>query len=145
MSPLTNPTTPEPNGPVVLVVDDEDTIRAFASRALRIAGYRVREASNGTDALTFLDANPPLDLLLTDINMPGLKGDEVARRFRQAHPELKVLYLSGFVDALFEERQTLWEDEAFLDKPFSMKGLLEAVSLITTGHVSGAKAVPVPA
>ncbi len=66
--------------------------------------------------------------------MPDLKGDEVARRFRQARPELKVLYLSGFVDALFAERSVLWEDEAFLDKPFSIKGLLEAVSLLTSGH-----------
>ena len=145
MNTLTHATTPQPNGLVVLVVDDEDNIRAFASRALRMAGYHVLEASNGTDALSHLNANPPVDLLLTDVNMPGPRGDEVARRFRQAHPELKVLYLSGFVDLLFAERQMLWEDEAFLDKPFSMKSLLEAVSLLTTGRLDAARAMPVSA
>ncbi len=126
--------TSEANGPVVLVVDDEDSVRRLASRALKMAGYRVLEAGGGTEALRFLDDDTPLDLLLTDINMPDLKGDEVARRFRRARPELKVLYLSGFVDSLFAERSVLWEDEAFLDKPFTIKGLLEAVSLLTSGH-----------
>jgi len=124
----------EPTGPVVLVVDDEDSIRRLASRALRMAGYRVLEATGGTDALRFLHGDAPLDLLLTDINMPDLKGPEVARRFRQARPELKVLYLSGFVDALFDDRSVLSEDEAFLEKPFSIKSLLQAVSLATSGH-----------
>ena len=130
----TDTLTSAPDRPVVLVVDDEVSIRLLASRALQMAGYRVLEASDGTEALKFLDGNTPLDLLLTDINMPGLKGDEVARRFRRAQPELKVLYLSGFVDLLFAERSVLWEDEAFLEKPFSIKGLLEAVSLATSGH-----------
>ena len=125
----------EPTGPAVLVVDDEGSIRRLASRALRMAGYRVLEASGGTEALRFLDGEAPLDLLLTDINMPDLKGDEVARRFRQARPDLKVLYLSGFVDALFTDRSVLWEGEAFLEKPFTIKGLLEAVSLATSGHL----------
>ena len=134
MTPPKQSVTTEAKGPVVLVVDDEDSVRRLAARALKMAGYRVLEAAGGTDALKFLDNATPLDLLLTDINMPDLKGDEVARRFRQARPELKVLYLSGFVDALFAERSVLWEDEAFLDKPFSIKGLLEAVSLLTSGH-----------
>jgi len=118
-----HPVTGEPNGPIVLVVDDEESIRRLASRALKMVGYRVFEASGGTEALRYLDGDAPLDLLLTDINMPDIKGDEVARRFRRARPELKVLYLSGFVDA-------------FLDKPFTIKGLLEAVSLLTSGHLA---------
>lgn len=131
-----HPVTGEPNGPIVLVVDDEESIRSLASRALKMVGYRVLEASGGAEALRYLEGDTPLDLLLTDINMPDIKGDEVARRFRRARPELKVLYLSGFVDALFAERPVLWEDEAFLDKPFTIKGLLEAVALLTSGHLA---------
>jgi len=134
MNSKTRNVTSEPNGRVVLIVDDEDGVRRVASRALQMKGYHVLEASGGIEALTFLDA--PLDLLLTDVNMPDLKGDEVARRFRAARPELKVLYLSGFVDALFTDRSVLWEDEAFLEKPFTIKGLLEAVSLATDGRLA---------
>ncbi|MGB7219144.1 MAG: response regulator [Vicinamibacterales bacterium] len=131
--------TSEPSGPVVLVVDDEDSVVRLASRALRMEGYRVLEASGGIEAIKVLDAGTPIDLLLTDINMPDIKGHEVARRFRLARPDLKVLYLSGFVDVLFAERPILWEDEAFLDKPFTIKGLLEAVSLLTSGHLQKRK------
>jgi two-component system cell cycle sensor histidine kinase/response regulator CckA len=137
MTPMTSnrqDVTSEPNGPIVLIVDDEESVRRLAARALKMAGYRVLEAGGGNAALTFLESNTPLDLLLTDINMPDLKGDEVARRFRRARPDLKVLYLSGFVDSLFADRSVLWEDEAFLEKPFSIKSLLEAVSLATSGH-----------
>lgn len=131
--------TSEPTGPVVLVVDDEDSVVRLASRALRMEGYLVHEARGGAEALKFLDEGTPIDLLLTDINMPDIKGHEVARRFRLARPDLKVLYLSGFVDVLFAERPILWEDEAFLDKPFTIKGLLEAVSLLTSGHLQKRK------
>jgi DNA-binding response OmpR family regulator len=63
-----------------------------------------------------------------------MTGDELARRLRQNEPGLKVLYLTGFSDHLFKEKVTLWEDEAYLDKPCSVKGLLEAVSLLLTGR-----------
>ena len=126
----------------VLVVDDEDNIRLLARRALEKEGYHVTEAANGIQALTHLDADTPFDLLLTDINMPGVKGDEVARRFRQARPDLKILYLSGYVDSLFASRPILWEDEAFLDKPFTIKGLLEAVALLTYGRLTVDSARP---
>ena len=66
--------------------------------------------------------------------MPQMTGDELARRLRQTEPALKVLYLTGFSDRLFKEKVTLWQDEAFLDKPCSVKGLLEAVSLLLFGR-----------
>jgi two-component system cell cycle sensor histidine kinase/response regulator CckA len=68
--------------------------------------------------------------------MPEMTGDELARQLRQAEPKLKVLYLTGFSDHLFKEKVTLWEDEAFLDKPCSIQGLLEAVSLLARGSVN---------
>jgi two-component system cell cycle sensor histidine kinase/response regulator CckA len=66
--------------------------------------------------------------------MPQMQGDELARRLRQRQPALKVLYLTGYSDQLFKDKITLWEDEAFLDKPCSVKGLLEAVSLLLFGR-----------
>ena len=67
--------------------------------------------------------------------MPQMTGDELARRLRRRNtPALKVLYLTGFSDRLFKEKVTLWADEAFLDKPCSVKGLLQAVSLLLFGR-----------
>ena len=62
-------------------------------------------------------------------------GDELARRLRKLEPGLKVLYLTGFSDRLFEERPSLWEDEAFLDKPCKATALVQAVSLLACGQL----------
>jgi CheY-like chemotaxis protein len=120
---------------VVLVVDDEKSVRQVARRILQEAGYRVIEARHGGEALTMLGLDTPVDLMIADLKMPVMEGDEVARRFRIARPDLKVLYLSGFVDRLFDTRSVLWEGEAFLEKPFTAKGLLEAVSMLRCGHL----------
>jgi FixJ family two-component response regulator len=71
-----------------------------------------------------------------------MSGDELVRRLRGSEPNLKVLYLTGFSDHLFKEKVTLWADEAFLDKPCSPKGLLEAVSLLVSGRIPGSPAQP---
>jgi len=120
--------------PVVMVVDDEEGVRKLARRALELAGFRVIEARDGLEALALIDDAAPVDLLCADMNMPSLAGDEMARRFRLRQPDLKVLYVSGFVDSLFEKRQTLWQGEAFLEKPFTAKGLVQAVSLLLSGR-----------
>jgi Response regulator containing CheY-like receiver domain and AraC-type DNA-binding domain len=65
-------------------------------------------------------------MVVTDLMMPKMTGDELARRLRLASPGVKVLYLTGFSDRLFKEKVTLWADEAFLEKPCSVKGLLQA-------------------
>jgi two-component system cell cycle sensor histidine kinase/response regulator CckA len=120
----------------VLVVDDEESVRNFVSRVLREAGCSTTMASDGIEAIQAA-SNESFDLLLTDLMMPHMNGDEVARRLRAREPDLPVLYLTGYSDRLFAERMTLWESEAFLDKPCSVTGLLEAVSLITgRGDVS---------
>jgi DNA-binding NarL/FixJ family response regulator len=66
--------------------------------------------------------------------MPEMNGDAVARRLRQKYPALKVLYYTGFADRLFDEKRTMWEDEAYLEKPSGVRGLLEAVSLLWNGN-----------
>jgi CheY-like chemotaxis protein len=106
----------------------------YVSRILADAGYRVTTAANGREAIALVRTAGPPDLLLTDLKMPHMDGDELAGRLRQTAPDLKVLYLTGFSDKLFKEKVTLWQDEAFLDKPCSVKGLLQAVSLLAYGR-----------
>ena len=120
--------------PLVMVVDDEECVRKLCRRALEGVGFRVIEARDGEEALGLIDEATSLDLLCADMNMPGLAGDEMAQRFLLMQPDLKVLYVSGYVDSLFEQRQTLWDGEAFLAKPFTSNGLLEAVSLLLYGR-----------
>lgn len=119
---------------LVLIVDDDQAVRDFVERVLREAGYRTMVAGSGPEAIE-LASKEPIDLLLTDVNMPQMTGDELARRLRHDEPSLKVLYLTGFSDQLFNEKTTLWQDEAYLEKPCTISGLLQAVALITVGHV----------
>jgi two-component system cell cycle sensor histidine kinase/response regulator CckA len=119
----------------VLIVDDEEPVRKFVDRVLREAGYKTALASDGPDAIEVAKRMESLDILVTDVMMPQMTGDELARRLRQTEQRgLKVLYLTGFSDRLFKEKVTLWEDEAFLDKPCGVKGLLQAVSLLLFGR-----------
>jgi len=118
----------------ILIVDDEEPIRRLVDRILQSAGYLTRLASSGADALAVADGPDPIDLMVTDMMMPEMNGDEVARRLRQKYPALKVLYYTGFADRLFNEKGTMWEDEAYLEKPSGMRGLLEAVSLLRSGN-----------
>ena len=120
----------------VLVVDDESPVREFVDRTLRNAGYETAVASDGPEAIETAEKLDSLDLLLTDVMMPQMKGDELARRLRHLHPSLKVLYLTAYCDQLFKAKVTLWEDEAFLDKPCTVRGVLEAVSLLLFGELS---------
>lgn len=119
----------------VLVVDDEEPVRNFVSRVLREAGYETEIASDGPEALQVAANGSSFDILVTDVMMPQMTGDELARRLRQSDAGLKVLYLTGYADRLFKEKVVLWEDEAYLDKPCGVKGLLEAVSLLLFGRL----------
>ena len=122
----------------MLVVDDEPSVLRFVARVLREAGYATTIAPDADVALTIVAAAPtPFDLLLTDLMMPGLRGDELVRRLRERDPDLKVLYLTGFSDHLFTERSHLWASEAYVDKPVTVTGLREAVSLAVFGHIHG--------
>jgi hypothetical protein len=119
----------------VLVVDDEPQIREFVSRVLSEAGYRVTTASDGPGAIATVKEDGGPDLLLTDFRMHQMDGDELAARLRQSLPDLNVLYLTGYSEALFENRALLWEGEAFLDKPCSPSELLEGVSMLLFNHI----------
>jgi two-component system, cell cycle sensor histidine kinase and response regulator CckA len=120
----------------VLVVDDETSVRAYVSRVLQSAGFEVVVAGSGSEALERFNDMKHCDLVLTDLMMPKMNGDELARRLRCEQPELKVLYMTGFSDRLFTDKGTLWDGEAFLDKPCSPKAVLESVSLLLTGRLN---------
>jgi CheY-like chemotaxis protein len=124
----------------VLVVDDEESVRKFVGRVLQEAGHQPLLAEDGASAVAMGEKEGNFDILITDLMMPNMSGDELARRMRQGQPGLKVLYLTGYSDALFKEKVTLWQDEAFLDKPCGVKGLLEAVSLLVAGTIEAAPA-----
>lgn len=119
----------------ILIVDDEEPIRRFVDRVLRDAGYVTFIAADGVEALALAQKEEVFDVVVTDLMMPGLSGDELARRLRQDEPKLKVLYLTGYSDRLFTDKVTLWQDESFLEKPCSVKGLKEAVSLLFFGRL----------
>ena len=119
----------------ILIVDDEESVRRFVERVLHEAGYQTALAADGPEALEVAKRLGSFDLLLTDLMMPQMAGDELARRLRRDEPKLKILYLTGYSDRLFKDKKTLWEDEAFLDKPCTVKSLKEAVSLLLSGSL----------
>ena len=133
----------ERSRPRVLVVDDEESIRTFAERVLRGAGYDVVLASDGPEALRLVDAEPRrFDLFVVDMLMPQMRGDLLGQWLRQRDPGTRVLYFTGFSDRLFEDRKALLQLEAFIEKPVTVKGLQEAVSLLLFGHTRGPESEP---
>ena len=112
----------------VLVVDDDAGIRQFAERALGHSGYEVVTASDGPEALRLVAAQPRFDLFILDVMMPGMRGDELARRLHDRDPETRVLYFTGYADQFFATRPMLRENEAVLVKPVTLRAFLEAVS-----------------
>jgi CheY-like chemotaxis protein len=120
----------------ILVVDDEPVVVEFVERVLQTAGYDIMTATSGDAALELCTEQGLPDLLVTDMKMPRMEGDELASKLRQQDPDLKVLYLTGFADLLFKNKELLWDGEAYLEKPCTIDGLLEAVSLLLSGEVS---------
>lgn len=118
------------NQATVLVVDDEPRTRELERRILETGPYVVLEASGADEAFSVLAKGQKIDLLIADLEMPGLTGEEMVAKIRSKLPGQKVLYVSGVVDRLLDSRKILGDGEAFLDKPFTSKGLLEAVSLL---------------
>jgi two-component system cell cycle sensor histidine kinase/response regulator CckA len=123
--------------PRILVVDDEDSVRAVAERILRDAHYDVMTAAGGREALALVEARPAFDLFVLDVLMPEMTGEELARQLRLREPDVKVLYFTAYADRLFNEKPLLGAYEAFLDKPVTVTGLREAVSLLLFGHTHG--------
>jgi two-component system cell cycle sensor histidine kinase/response regulator CckA len=108
----------------ILLVEDDDPVRIFGARALRNKGYKVIDAKSGEAALEFIsNAVDPIDLLITDVVMPHMDGPELVREVRDLHPEMKVIFISGYTEDAFRRRLDSGGRIEFLAKPFSLKEL----------------------
>ncbi len=112
----------------IMVVEDEAMVRGLATRVLERHGYRVLDASDPQACLDFLDGyEESLDLLLTDVVMPGMNGRELYRKVRKVFPDAKVLYMSGYSEDIVAYRGVAEEGIPFIQKPFSVQGLATRV------------------
>ena len=110
----------------ILLVEDEDVVRSLARRVLEQQGYTVLESRDGYEAVELAEGdNRPIDLLLTDVVMPGLRGHEVANRVAASRPGIKVLYMSGYADEDLPGGEG--DDRHFLEKPFSTDALARKI------------------
>jgi two-component system cell cycle sensor histidine kinase/response regulator CckA len=120
--------TPPGGTETVLLVEDQAAVRAIAREMLEKRGYRVLEASDGAGALAIAtNQKERIDLLVTDVVMPGLTGRELADRFRQVRPECKVLFVSGYTGDAILHHGVLERGMQFLQKPFTSDALLRKV------------------
>ena len=119
---------PSSGSETILLVEDEQAVRSFARRALEQHGYSVLEAADGAQALLLAAAHvTPIDLLVTDVTMPGLQGHQLAQQLTAGHPGLRVLYISGFAEEAVNARVMLGGGVAFLAKPFGADELCRRV------------------
>jgi two-component system cell cycle sensor histidine kinase/response regulator CckA len=116
----------------ILLVDDEQSVRAIVLKILRRAHYNVLEAENGEAALRIAEAHQgKIDLVITDMFMPGLRGREVVERLAPTRPGLRALFISGYADQ--DARTGVPGGANFLNKPFSGKELATAVEKVLKG------------
>jgi CheY-like chemotaxis protein len=115
-------------GETVLIAEDEPALRDLAYRILAGAGYRVLAAESGRTALTLAQAHPgQVDLLLTDVIMPGMPGRELAERMKARDPTVRVLFMSGYAQPILASHGTLDPGVMLIEKPFGKTELLAAV------------------
>lgn len=113
---------------VILLVEDEAPVRAFASRALRLRGYTVLEAESAEDALEMLEETDlSVDIFVTDVIMPGMDGPSWVRQALETRPGVRVVFVSGYAEDAFGEGQMKIPNSVFLPKPFSLSELTETI------------------
>ncbi|MFG1430860.1 ATP-binding protein [Xanthobacter sp. V2C-8] len=118
----------------ILLVEDEDAVRAFASRALSARGYEVLTAASGVEALELLaKGGQPVDLVISDVVMPEMDGPSLLKELRARDPAMKVIFISGYAEEAFARNLPPSEHFAFLPKPFSLKQLVAAVNTAMRG------------
>ncbi len=118
----------------ILLVEDEDAVRAFAARALQTRGYTVYQASTGTEALEVMaEIGGKVDLVVSDVVMPEMDGPTLLKHLRETDPSLKIIFMSGYAEDAFKRNLDENETFAFLQKPFDLKQLAEAVKTTLMG------------
>ncbi|MBS1854584.1 MAG: transporter substrate-binding domain-containing protein [Acidobacteria bacterium] len=112
----------------ILVVEDQEAVREFASRTLRSRGFQVLEAADGWEALTLASRHPdPIDVLLTDVVLPGINGKDLATRLRGARPKIRIIYTSGYDQNLVSQEGVIQPGVAYLPKPFTVDQIADKV------------------
>ncbi|HEX3674735.1 MAG TPA: ATP-binding protein [Rhizomicrobium sp.] len=112
----------------ILLVEDEDAVRSFAARALKLRGYQVFEASGGEEALEIVRRNETkIHLLITDVMMPNMDGPTLVRAVKRLRPDIAVIFMSGYAEETFRKNDEKAEDLHFLPKPFGLKQLAAKV------------------
>jgi two-component system, cell cycle sensor histidine kinase and response regulator CckA len=132
---------PEKAGPrdvtgqdTILLVEDEEAVRSFAARALKLRGYSVLEASGGEEALEIVkNSRAPIDLIITDVVMPNMDGPTLVRAVKRIKPEIAVIFMSGYAEEAFRRNDEKAEDLHFLPKPFGLKQLAAKVKEVLSG------------
>jgi signal transduction histidine kinase/CheY-like chemotaxis protein len=111
----------------VLLVEDEEAVRRLARRVLEGVGYEVLEAAHGAEALALFQKHSGIDLVVTDVIMPGMSGQELSARIRQLNPAQQILYVSGYTDDTILQHGNFLPNTSFLQKPFSPSALVARV------------------
>jgi CheY-like chemotaxis protein len=112
----------------ILIVEDNDEVRQLAMQVLERQGYRVLEAANGNETLRICkEYKDKIHLMVSDVVMPGMSGRELAEQIKSLHPEIKVLYTSGYADERIIHYGVLREGVNYIQKPFTMEGLARKV------------------
>ncbi|WP_445502824.1 cell cycle histidine kinase CckA [Microvirga sp. G4-2] len=115
----------------ILLVEDEDPVRAVNARALSARGYTVLEAASGIEALEIIqERGAPVDLVVSDVVMPEMDGPTLLGELRKLYPDLKVIFVSGYAEEAFRKNLPEGEDFNFLPKPFSLRQLVETVKQV---------------
>ena len=132
-------TNPKHGTETVLLVEDEDIVRELSSEVLRSCGYKVIEASSGKEALrSYKEFGKEISLLMTDVVMPGMNGEELAKQLLSIQPELKILYTSGYIDNPIALSDGLKHGAAFIQKPFTNIELARKIrAILDEGTESG--------
>jgi PAS domain S-box-containing protein len=119
----------------ILLVEDEDSVRSFAAQALKMRGYDVLEASGGEEALDIIRSmDKRIHLMVSDVEMPGMNGPEVAKIARTIRKDMRVIFMSGYAEGAFRKQAETDEDVHFLPKPFQLKDLAAKVKDVMSGE-----------
>ncbi|HEU4804223.1 MAG TPA: response regulator, partial [Nitrobacter sp.] len=121
------------SGETVLVVEDEPVVRGVIIEMLHDQGYLTREAADGAAGLRILQLDKPVDLLLTDIGLPGMNGRQLADQARELRPHLKILFMTGYAENAANAEGFLQPGMDMITKPFDLGHLSQRVRDIISG------------